>query len=202
MLTGARGNLAVKIFGPDIATLSELVGKVKASLSKVRGAAEVMTPSAGTVDYLQIKLDRMALGRAKLSVSRIQDELRSLLEGAPAGLVIEPGRRTGILVRGPQDMRESPDAFAQMQLSAGDGGMIRSGDIAQLVRKAGVVKIDREDGGRFAIVQAYVNGRDLVGFVEDAQKAIAAEISLPAGYASSGAANSRTSNAPPHVWRS
>ena len=182
MLTGARGNLAVKIFGPDIATLSELVGKVKAALSKVRGAAEVMTPSAGTVDYFQIKLDRMALGRAKLSVSRIQDELRSLLEGAPAGLVIEPGRRTGILVRGPQDLRESPDAFAQMQLAAGDGGMIRSGDIAQLVRKAGVVKIDREDGGRFAIVQAYVNGRDLVGFVEDAQKAIAAEVPLPAGY--------------------
>jgi cobalt-zinc-cadmium resistance protein CzcA len=182
MLTGARGNLAVKIFGPDIATLSELVGKVKTALSKVRGAAEVMTPSAGTVDYLQIKLDRMALGRAKLSVSRIQDELRSLLEGAPAGLVIEPGRRTGILVRGPRDLRESPDAFAQMQLAAGDGGMIRSGDIAQLVRKAGVVKIDREDGERFAIVQAYVNGRDLVGFVEDAQKTIAAEISLPAGY--------------------
>jgi heavy metal efflux system protein len=141
-----------------------------------------MTPSAGTVDYFQIKLDRLALGRGKLSVSRIQDELRSLLEGAPAGLVIEPGRRTNILIRGPQEVRESPDVFAQMQLAAGDGGMVRAGDIAQLERRAGVVKIDREDASRFAIVQAYVGGRDLVGFVEDAQKAVASEVNLPRGY--------------------
>jgi heavy metal efflux system protein len=182
MLTGSRGNLAVKIFGPDLKTLTELAGRVKAAIAKVRGAAEVMTPSAGAVDYLQIKLDRMALGRANLSVNRVQDELRALLEGAPAGLVIEPGRRTDILVRGPQQMRESPDIFADMQLASGDGGMIRIGDVAKLARQEGAVKIDREDGSRFAIVQAYVSGRDLVGFVEDAQKAVDRDVKLPRGY--------------------
>ena len=182
MLTGSRGNLAVKIFGPDLDKLAELAGRIKAALEKVRGAAEVMTPSAGAVDYLQIKLDRMALGRAGLSVNRVQDELRALLEGAPAGLVIEPGRRTDILVRGPQPVRESPELFAQMQLAAGDGGMIRAGDIAQLARRSGVVKVDREDGSRFSIIQAYVSGRDLVGFVEDAQKAVARDVPLPRGY--------------------
>ncbi len=182
MLTGSRGNLAVKIFGPDLKTLTELAGRIKATIAKVRGAAEVMTPSAGAVDYLQIKLDRMALGRANLSVNRIQDELRALLEGAPAGIVIEPGRRTTILVRGPQQMRESPDAFADMQLAAGDGGMIRVGDVAKLARQSGAVKIDREDGSRFSIVQVYVSGRDLVGFVEDAQKAVARDVKLPRGY--------------------
>ena len=182
MLTGSRGNLAVKIFGPDLGKLSELAGRVKATLEKVRGAAEVMTPSAGAVDYLQIKLDRMALGRAGLSITRVQDDLRALLEGAPAGLVIEPGRRTDILVRGPQPVRESPELFAQMQFAAGDGGMIRVGDVAQLTRQSGVVKVDREDGSRFAIIQAYVSGRDLVGFVEDAQKAVARDVPLPRGY--------------------
>ncbi len=182
MLTGSRGNLAVKIFGPDLDPLAELAGRVKTTLEKVRGAAEVMTPSAGAVDYLQIKLDRMALGRAGLSVTRVQDDLRALLEGAPAGLVIEPGRRTNILVRGPQQMRESPEIFAEMQLASGDAGMIRVGDVAKLTRQSGVVKVDREDGSRFAIVQAYVSGRDLVGFVEDAQKAVARDVPLPRGY--------------------
>ncbi|MCI4680311.1 CusA/CzcA family heavy metal efflux RND transporter [Rhodoblastus acidophilus] len=182
MLTGSRGNLAVKIFGPDLDTLSTLANRIKSVISKVRGAAEVMTPSAGAVDYFQVKLDRMALGRAKLSVNRIEDELRSLLEGAPAGLVIEPNRRTGIVVRGPKDLRESPEAFADMQLASGDGGLIRSRDVAQLSRTAGAVKIDREDGSRFSIVQTYVSGRDLVGFVDDAQKAVAAQIPLPPGY--------------------
>jgi cobalt-zinc-cadmium resistance protein CzcA len=68
-----------------------------------------------------------------------------------------------------------------MQIADGDGGVVRAGDVAQLFRTTGVVKIDREDGSRFGLVQAYVSGRDLVGFVEDAQKAVA-QIPLPPGY--------------------
>ncbi|MCW2317815.1 cobalt-zinc-cadmium resistance protein CzcA [Rhodoblastus acidophilus] len=182
MLTGSRGDLAIKIFGPDLATLSDLAGRIKATLSQVRGAAEVATPAAGAVDYLQIKLDTLALGRAGLSVSRVQDELRALLEGAPAGIVLEGDRRTPVLVRGPLEVRESPELFAQMQIAAGDGGLARAGDVAQLTRAAGAVKIDREDGSRFSLVQAYVSGRDLVGFVEDAKQAVAARVPLPPGY--------------------
>jgi cobalt-zinc-cadmium resistance protein CzcA len=182
MLTGARGNLAVKIFGPDLGQLGDLASRVKAVVSKVRGAAEVVTVSNDTVDYLRIDLDRLAAGRTGLSVARIQDELHALLEGTSAGIVAEPGRRTSIVVRGPQDARESPSEFRQVQLASGDGGLVTLGDVARLERTAGVVKIDREDASRFAIVQAYVSGRDLVGFVEDAQKAVAAQIKLPSGY--------------------
>ena len=182
MLTGSRGNLAVKIFGPDLKQLAELAGRIKAVISKVSGAAEVMTASNGNVDYLQISLDRLAAGRTKLSVARIQDELRAMLEGTPAGMVVEPGRRTNIIIRGSQDVRERPNMFSQMQLTAGDGGLVSVGDLALVERRAGPVKIDRENASRFAIVQAYVAGRDLVGFVEDAQRAIAAEVQLPPGY--------------------
>ncbi|MGQ0456266.1 MAG: efflux RND transporter permease subunit [Hyphomicrobium sp.] len=182
MLTGARGDLAIKVFGPDLKTLSELSGQIQSVLSKVPGASEVSTVANDSVDYLQINVDRLSSGRTGLSVSVLQDQLRSVIEGAPAGLVSEPGRRTNVVVRGSESVRESPELFSQTQLAAGDGGLVRVGDIAKLERVAGPVKIDRENASRFAIIQAYVTGRDLVGFVEDAQKAVAEKVPLPQGY--------------------
>lgn len=182
MLTGARGDLAVKIFGPDLKTLSELAGKIQETLAKVPGASEVSTVANDTVDYLQININRLAAGRTGLSATKLQDELRSTLEGTPAGIVIEPGRRTSIVIRGSQDVRESPELFSSTQLAGGDGGLLRIGDVASLDRVAGPVKIDRENASRFAIVQAYVTGRDLVGFVEESQRAVAANVQLPPGY--------------------
>jgi cobalt-zinc-cadmium resistance protein CzcA len=182
MLTGARGDLAVKIFGPDLKELADLAGRVKKAIGSVRGASEVFTASNATVDYLQIDMDRMTAGRTGLSVTRIEDELRALLEGAPSGMVSEGQKRTSIVIRGPETLRKAPELFMQSQLAAGDGGLVRIGDVAHLRRTAGLVKVDRENASRFAIVQAYVSGRDLVGFVEDAQKAVDAEVKLPPGY--------------------
>ena len=182
MLTGARGDLAVKIFGPDLKVLAELAGKIKTALSKTPGAAEVLTVSNANVDYLEVKVDRMAAGRARMSISRIEDELRALLEGTPAGLVNEAGRRTNIIIRSPAASGDSPEQFGLTQLAAGDGGLIRVSDVAQLKRVGGPVKVDRENSSRFALVQAYVSGRDLVGFVQDAQKSVAEAVQLPPGY--------------------
>lgn len=182
MLTGARGDLAIKVFGPDLKTLSDLSGQIQSVLSKVPGASEVSTVANDSVDYLQINVDRLLSGRTGLSVTGLQDQLRSVIEGAPAGLVSEPGRRTNIVVRGSDAVRESPELFAQTQLAAGDGGLVRVGDIAKLERVAGPVKIDRENASRFAIIQAYVTGRDLVGFVEEAQMSVAENVALPQGY--------------------
>jgi cobalt-zinc-cadmium resistance protein CzcA len=182
MLTGARGDLAVKIFGPDLKQLAELAGRVQTTIAGVRGVSEVFTASNDTVDYLQIDMDRLTAGRTGLSVTRIEDELRALLEGAPAGVVAEAQKRTNIVIRGPETLRKTPELFMQSQLAAGDGGLVRIGDVARLRRTAGLVKVDRENASRFAIVQAYVSGRDLVGFVEDAQKAVATAVPLPPGY--------------------
>jgi len=182
MLTGARGDLTIKIFGPDLATLSGLAGKIQGALQSVTGASEVSTVANDNVEYLQIDLDRLAAGRTGLAVTRVEDELRAMLEGAPAGLVSEPGRRTEIVVRGAEDIRDNPQAFTSTQIAAGDGGVVRAGDIAKLERVSGPVKIERENASRFAIVQAYVTGRDLVGFVEDAQRTVAEKVELPPGY--------------------
>ncbi|MFA5950062.1 MAG: CusA/CzcA family heavy metal efflux RND transporter [Hyphomicrobium sp.] len=182
MLTGARGDLAIKVFGPDLGVLADLSGRIQTVLTGVPGASEVSTVANDNVDYLQISIDRLMTGRTGLSVTGLQDELRALLEGTQAGLVAEPGRRTNVVIRGADDVRDSPDLFSQTQLAAGDNGLIRIGDVAKLERVAGPVKIERENASRFAIVQAYVTGRDLVGFVDDAQKAVAEKVPLPAGY--------------------
>ncbi len=182
MLTGARGDLAIKIFGPDLAKLADLAGRIQSVLGKVPGAAEVSTVANDAVDYLKIDVDRLMSGRTGLSVTNVQDELRALLEGASAGIVAEPGRRTPILIRGPDPIRTSPELFSQTQLAAGDGGLVRVNDVAKLSRQAGPVKIDRENASRFAIVQAYVTGRDLVGFVDEAQRMVGETVELPQGY--------------------
>jgi heavy metal efflux system protein len=182
MLTGARGDLAIKIFGPDLKILSNLAGQIQSTLAKIKGASEVSTVANDSVDYLQINVDRLAAGRTGLSASKLQDELRAVLEGTSAGLVAEPGRRTQIVIRGADAVRDSPEIFSATQLAAGDGGLVRIGDVAKLIRVAGPVKIDREGASRFAIVQGYVSGRDLVGFVDEAQRAVAEQVTLPQGY--------------------
>jgi cobalt-zinc-cadmium resistance protein CzcA len=151
-------------------------------LEGVRGAAEVSTVANDSVDYLQVDVDRLTAGRTGLSVAAIEDELRAMLEGANGGLVAEPGRRTNIIIRGQDDVRMAPELFAQSQIAAGDGGLVRVGDVANVRRAVGPVKIDRENASRFAIVQAYVTGRDLVGFVEEAQKTVEKAVALPSGY--------------------
>ncbi|HQR87993.1 MAG TPA: efflux RND transporter permease subunit, partial [Caulobacter sp.] len=123
--------------------------------------------------YLQFDVDRSAAVRAGLSVQAIQSELRAQLEGSSAGMVFEPGRRTPIIVRGLENLRDDPGAFLQTQIATPDGGLVRAADVASVARREGPVKIDRENASRFAVIQAYVSGRDLVGFVKEAQANVA-----------------------------
>jgi cobalt-zinc-cadmium resistance protein CzcA len=182
MLTGARGALAIKIFGPDIATLSRLATETKAAVAKVEGATDVYTVAGDTVDYLRLDIDRVAAGRFGLEIDQVQDELHAALEGMTAGLVREPDRRTPIVIRGPEGLRSRPEAFGQMELATPDGGLARVSDLAKVTRTEGPLKIDRENASRFAIIQSNVTGRDLVGFVKEAQAAVARDVKLPAGY--------------------
>ena len=182
MLTGARGDLAIKVFGSDLKVLADLSGQIQAALSRINGTAEVSTVANDTVDYLQVAVDRLAVGRTGLDTARVQDELRAMVEGADAGIVQESGRRTQVVIRGSDAVRSSPEDFERMQLAAGDGGLVRVTDVAKVERTAGPVKIDRENASRYAMVQAYVSGRDLVGYVDDAQKAVLEKVTLPPGY--------------------
>ena len=182
MLTGSRGDVAVKIFGPDLATLAELGTRVAGVLERTRGSQDVLAQTTEGVQYLSVAVDAQAAGRAGLSVSQVQDELRAQLEGLPAGQVIQPDRRIPILVRGESGLRKDADAFSRLTLANGQGGELPLNALATLRPTTGPVKVNRENGSRFALVQTNVAGRDLVGFVDEARAAVAREVPLPAGY--------------------
>jgi cobalt-zinc-cadmium resistance protein CzcA len=182
MLTGARGDLAVKIFGPDPAVLAALAGRIQKTLARVPGASEVLTVANDRVEYLEADIDHLAAGRYGLPVADLQDVLRAEVEGVRAGLVIEARKRIPILLRGDPALNSDPARFQELQLVTPSGMLVRAADVARFSRTAGPVKLDHENGSPFALVQAFVGGRDLVGFVDEAKAAVARDVPLEPGY--------------------
>jgi len=182
MLTGSRGDLAVKIFGPDNATLADLAGQVQQAIGSIEGAAEVVTVANDSVDYLQLDIDHAAAGRFGMPVSQLQDAMRAQVEGMDAGVVIEGQRRVPVMIKGDESLRSDPARFSDLQVLTPTGTVARISDMARIERSSGPVKLDHENGSRFALVQAFVSGRDLVGFVDEAKAAVGSKVVLPAGY--------------------
>lgn len=182
MLTGSRGDLAIKIFGPDADELARIAGEIESAVSHVDGAADVFTASNDIAEYLQVTIDAERAGRHGFDVLGVQTELRARLEGVLGGEVIEPGRRTPILVRSDRRYRETPWGFEDIRLTSPEGGQVRLGDLARVERAEGLTLVDRENGSRYAVVEAFVSGRDLVGFVEEARRTVEELVVLPSGY--------------------
>ncbi|MEZ5456698.1 MAG: CusA/CzcA family heavy metal efflux RND transporter [Lysobacteraceae bacterium] len=182
MLTGTRGDLAVKIFGPDLATLNQLAAQIETLLNGIDGAQDVYTLTNEGVQYLEVSPDRQRAGARGVDVLGLQETLRAQVEGMPVGTVMQEGRRIPLMIRGDDTLRSDPQRFADLTVVDADGASIRVGDIATLQRVSGPVKVDRENASRFAVVQANVSGRDLVGYVDEAKAAVAAQVSVPPGY--------------------
>ena len=182
MILGVRGDVAVKIFGPDLNKLNAYASTVEALLKTVKGNQDVYTVENDGVQYLKVTVDRLQAGRLGLSVEEIQDALRTQVEGRRAGSVIEGNRRTPILLRGAESMRVSPADFGAMRITTRDGNTVPLASVASIERANGPVKIDREMGSRYSVVIANVEGRDLVGFVEDAKTLVQQKMPMDAGY--------------------
>ena len=182
MLTGTRGDLAIKVFGTDLAELNALAEKIAGLLKTIPGAQDVLTAKNEGVQYFTVEVDRLMAGRFGLSIEDIATALRAQVEGQSLGLVLEGGRRTPLVIRGSDEVRMSPALFAGIHLALPNGESVPLSAVATLKRLAGPVKVDHENAARLVVIQANVTGRDLVGFVEEAKAKIAAEVKLPAGY--------------------
>jgi heavy metal efflux system protein len=182
MISGVRGDVAVKIFGTDIVKLNEIAGKLSAILSGIDGAEDVYTTLNEGAQYYTIAVNRMEAGRLGLTVDAIANALRTQIEGRTIGTALEDGRRTPILVRGSEQTREAPTLLASLPLTLASGQHVALSQVARIHRVDGPVKIDREDGSRMSVVRANVRGRDMVGFVEAARQKVTAEITLPQDY--------------------
>ena len=182
LISGSRGDLAIKLYGPDLPTLNRLAVEIVHVLESVRGSEDVTAGQNDGVQYERIQLDRVAIGRAGLSVEAVQDDLRALVEGRQVGVVAEQGRRSPLIVRGGAALKATPETFAQLRLPTASGIALPLSQLARLVPAEGPVRVDRENSSRLAVVRANVRGRDLVGFVDEARGAVARAVPLPVGY--------------------
>lgn len=182
MLTGSRGDVAIKIFGNDIAQLNALAEQMVGIVENIKGSEDAYTTQNDGVQYYRVAIDRLAAGRLGLTVDEISNTLRAQVEGRQLGMVIEEGRRTPLLIRGDADIQQSPALFSALTLPLPNGQSVPLSVVAKLERTDGPVKIDRENGKRMVVVQTNVRDRDLVGFVDEAKAAVAAQIKFPPGY--------------------
>lgn len=178
MLTGVRGDVAVKLYGQDIAVLNEKAEAIAEVIRSVSGASDVFTMRNAGMQYLQIRIDRLAMGRLGLDGDTLERMLRAQIEGLKLGIVQEGVKRTPLLLRAASD----PEQLALLQVTLPDGRRVPLSAVAHVERTEGLVAISRERGQRFSVVRTNVQGRDLVGFVEEARKAVGERVTLPSGY--------------------
>ncbi len=178
MLTGSRGDVAIKLFGHDLGQLAQTAQRVAEAVRGVSGAAEVIAPKAEGMPYLTVALQRHTIGQAGLSVEAVQQALRQQIEGETVGMVLENGIRTPLTLRGSESVRQSPESLRNLPITAPGGRAWPASALADIRQTEGPIRIDHELSQRLTTIQVAVEGRDLTGFVQDAQKAVAA-LGLP-----------------------
>jgi heavy metal efflux system protein len=178
MLTGTRGDLAVKLFGPDLAVLEEKANEVVEILKHIQGSSDVFVKQNSGMQFLQVSIDRSAAGRLGLDGDNIENLLRAQVEGLNLGIVQEGIKRTPLIVRGNSTIAN----FENLQITLPNGAHVPITAIAKVQKTEGVVAIGRERGQRFTVVRSNVEGRDLVGFVDEAKKLVAEKVKFPTGY--------------------
>ncbi|MEQ6340232.1 MAG: CusA/CzcA family heavy metal efflux RND transporter [Gammaproteobacteria bacterium] len=179
MIIGVRGDLAIKLFGTDIDTLNKKAEEIAIAVRSIKGSQDVYTTRNAGMQFLKIDIDRLAAGRLGLSVDELENTLRAQLEGNRVGTIHEGMRRTPLILRTGVD---SPATFANLLITLPDGHNVPLATVAKLTRVEGPVKVDRQRAARMVIVIANVQGRDLVGFVEEARRMVAQRVPLPSGY--------------------
>ena len=178
MLTGTRGDVAIKIFGADLAEINKSAQAVAGAVRTVQGAGEVIAPRAEGMQYLSLKIHRTVAGQAGFSIEDLQQRLRNQIEGEHLGIVLDGIIRTPLVLRGNDFIRTSPEAFNELVITAPDGKAWPLTSLAEIKPVDGPIRIDHEQSNRFSSIQVSVKGRDLAGFVKDAQAAVSA-LNLP-----------------------
>jgi cobalt-zinc-cadmium resistance protein CzcA len=178
MLTGTRGDVAVKLFGTDLVVLNEKAQQIAEVLKNISGSSDVFAKQNAGMQFLQLTIDKSAAGRLGLDSDTIETLLRAQIEGLKLGIVQEGIKRTPLILRGDSNTAD----FDNLQIALPDGGHVPVTAIAKIERVEGVVSVGREHGQRFVVITSNVLDRDLVSFVDEARTAVAEKIELPTGY--------------------
>ncbi|HXZ38023.1 MAG TPA: CusA/CzcA family heavy metal efflux RND transporter [Thermodesulfobacteriota bacterium] len=182
LITGIKGDLAVKIFGPDMEVLKNKAEEVEAILQKVPGAADVLKDQITGTPQLRIRVDRLAISRYGVNVQDVQDLIQTAVGGTAAGQLFEGIKRFDITVRYSPESRVTAEAIARILVPAPGGLRIPLADFAKIEEIVGPRQITREKNQRFITVQCNVHQRDIGSFVQEAQREIDSRLKLPSGY--------------------
>ena len=182
-LSGVKGEIAVKVFGPELDVLTQKSEQIAAILSSIRGSADVAAIRISGQSELDIVIDRERIARLGVNVADVNSAIQTALAGNAVNQFYESDRRFDIVVRLKPASRESIDDIAAIPVPLpGGAGTVSLGDLARVDTREGAARISREAGGRNASVKANLVGRDQGSFVAEAQRRVAAEVVLPPGY--------------------
>ncbi|WP_162972647.1 efflux RND transporter permease subunit [Helicobacter pylori] len=182
MLTGVRGDLAVKIFGDDISTLNELSFQIAQALKGIKGSSEVLTTLNEGVNYLYVTPNKEAMANVGISSDEFSKFLKSALEGLIVDVIPTGISRTPVMIRQESDFASSITKIKSLALTSKYGVLVPITSIAKIEEVDGPVSIVREDSRRMSVVRSNVVGRDLNSFVEETKKMISQNIKLPPSY--------------------
>ena len=182
MVSGVRSQVAVKIFGDDLEQLKKLGGQIGLILANTSGSTDLRIEQVSGQNYLNIKIDRDAIARHGINVSDVNDVIETAIGGKEASTVFEGERRFPLVLRYPASYRENVKAIENITLRSPNGALVLMRDLATISIMDGPSQVSRESGKRRLVIGVNVNGRDLGGFVKEAQDKIAKEVSLPNGY--------------------
>ncbi|HKP62973.1 MAG TPA: CusA/CzcA family heavy metal efflux RND transporter [Polyangiales bacterium] len=181
LISGARSDLAITIFGDDLAALQRLSGEVQASVRSVRGAADVRGEPLAGMPTLDVSVDRVAAGRYGVSVRDAFDAIEAL-GGREVGQVYEGERRYRLQVRLPAALRDDIEQLRAVPVGGRNGPLVPLGQIATFSAGDSPASVSRQGARRRTNVDANVRGRDLLSFVNEARARVAERVHLPPGY--------------------
>jgi len=182
LLSGVKAQLAIKLFGPDLAVLAEKGQAIEAAVKEIEGARDVAMEQIAGESQLVVKPNRRALSRYGLAVGDVMELVREGLGGASAGQIINGNERYDIYVRLAERFREDRETIADLRLQAPSGAWVRLGDVAEVSIASGPPQVRRDDVQRRVVIQANVQGRDMGSVVADIRQAIVEQVDLPTGY--------------------
>lgn len=182
MLTGVRATMAIKLYGDDLEVLEEKSRQIEALVNNIDGAIDVFRGQLSGQLYLQIDILPQAISRFGINIEDINQLIEVAVGGKIVTEVIQDNQRIGVLLRYAQDARASPADIGDLWVSTPGGEQIRLSSLTNITETDGPVSINREQARRNVVVQANVEGRDVVGFVDEVRTSIAREVKLPPGY--------------------
>ncbi|GAA9370433.1 efflux RND transporter permease subunit [Helicobacter pylori] len=182
MLTGVRGDLAVKIFGDDISELNQLSFQIAQALKGIKGSSEVLTTLNEGVNYLYVTPNKESMANVGITSNEFSKFLKSALEGLVVDVIPTGISRTPVMIRQESDFASSITKIKSLALTSKYGVLVPITSIAKIEEVDGPVSIVRENSMRMSVVRSNVVGRDLNSFVEEAKKVITQNIKLPPSY--------------------